>query len=256
MSAYIVTEIKDQVLTIQVNRAEKKNSITMAMYTALTEALNQLEADDNLRVGLITGAADSFCAGNDLMDFLANPPEDPSSPVFIFLTTLAQAQKPIIAAVNGVAVGIGTTMLLHCDLVYAAETARFQLPFVNLGLVPEGASTLLLPKLLGHQKTAELLFFGDFFDSKKAVELGFVNEIFSSEELMEQAFKKALRLAKQPPAALRLTKSLIKRAGVEDVLETIAVEGDDFARLLKAPEAQEALLAFKERRKPNFSQFN
>src|SRR5512141_1138899 len=179
----IITETKDGIARIEIDRPEKKNALTAAMYQALADAIKAAEADARVRVLLIHGKTDLFTAGNDLQDFLDNPPRDDNRPVFQFLYGISQAQKPIVAAVAGAAVGIGTTMLLHCDLVYAAPNARLQLPFVNLGLVPEAGSSLLLPALAGYQRAAELLLLGEPFDAHKAKEIGLVTEVVPESEL-------------------------------------------------------------------------
>jgi enoyl-CoA hydratase/carnithine racemase len=172
-----------------------------------------------------------------------------------FLTLLAHFPKPVVAAVNGPAIGIGTTMLLHCDLVYSGRGARFQLPFVNLGLVPEAASSLILPATLGHRRAAALLMLGEPFDAETALALGIVNGVVEDEAVLASALRAATALAEKPPAALRLTKSLMRQWQLEGIERALAVESGLFAQQLKGPEAQEALKAFMERRKPDFSSF-
>jgi enoyl-CoA hydratase/carnithine racemase len=262
MSNHVLTTTQESILQIQLNRPERKNALTLAMYTAIAEAITQAEADDTIRVTLITGTGDAFTSGNDITDFIQAPPLGPpqrggrgGSPVFYFMRAITQAQKPLVAAVNGLAIGIGTTMLLHCDLVYAAASARFRLPFVNLALVPELGSSLLLPRMLGHQRAAELLMLGDFFDAQKAYAFGLVNAVYEDKALLDMAWQKAQQLAAQPPAALRLTKSLLKRGNSAAVEETMAEELKHFQTQLQSPEAMEALQAFMERRKPDFSKF-
>lgn len=220
MSDQVLVTTQENFLKIQLNRPEKKNALTLAMYTAIAEAITQAEAEDAIRVVLITGTGDAFTSGNDIMDFIQAPPTGDDSPVFHFMRAIIQAQKPLVAAVNGLAIGIGTTMLLHCDLVYAAASARFRLPFVNLALVPELGSSLLLPRMLGHQRAAELLMLGDFFNAQKAYEFGLVNAVYEDKALLDMAWQKAQQLAAQPPAALRLTKSLLKRGSSAAVKET------------------------------------
>jgi enoyl-CoA hydratase/carnithine racemase len=220
----------------------------------MIEALQQAEADPAVRVVLITGSEDCFTAGNDLMDF-ANAKPGETSPAIIYLQTLAAAQKPVIAAVGGVAVGIGTTMLLHCDLAYAATSARFQLPFVNLGLCPEAGSSVLLPALMGHRRAAELLFLGEPFSAEVARELGIVNAVLSASEVFSAATAKVLQLAEKPPAALQTTKALLKRGTASSIADAMARETEKFAALLQGPEAREAMMAFMQRRKPDFSKF-
>jgi len=254
MAEHIVVSIQDRVLTLRLDRPEKKNALTLGMYRGMIEALQQAEADPAVRVVLITGSEDCFTAGNDLMDF-ANAKPGETSPAITYLQTLAAAQKPVIAAVGGVAVGIGTTMLLHCDLAYASTSARFQLPFVNLGLCPEAGSSVLLPALMGHRQAAELLFFGEPFSAEVAHELGIVNAVLSASEVLSAATAKALQLAEKPPAALQTTKALLKRGTAGSIADAMARETEKFAALLQGPEAREAMMAFMQRRKPDFSKF-
>jgi enoyl-CoA hydratase/carnithine racemase len=249
----IKIDIGDGILTMQINRPEKKNALTPAMYVALAEGLIRADNDRDVRVILISGGDACFTAGNDLADFLETPPVDADSPVMQFLLTLSATRKPIVAAVNGVAVGVGTTMLLHCELVVAAEDARFQMPFVNLGLCAEAGSTLLLPRLVGHQQAAELILLGEPFSAGKALQCGLVNRVVPAAEVQETALALARRLADQPPQALQLTKQLMKSSDSLTVREKILEEGRHFGALLRAPEARESLRAFMERRKPDFS---
>src|SRR6476659_4440328 len=186
MAEHIVVSIEDRILTLRFDRPEKKNALTRGMYVGMIEALKQADTDPNVRVVLITGTEVCFTAGNDLVDF-ANAKPGETSPAILFLQTLIAAQKPVVAAVGGVAVGIGTTMLLHCDLVYAASDARFQLPFVNLGLCPEAGSSVMLPELMGHRRAAELLLFGEPFSAEVARELGIVNAVISGSEVLSTA---------------------------------------------------------------------
>src|SRR5215472_6941815 len=254
MSDQILVNVQDRVLSIRMNRPEKKNALTGAMYRAMTEALTQADADANVRAVLITGAPDCFTAGNDISDFAsARPGQD--SPAILYLQTLAATAKPVLAAVGGVAIGIGTTMLLHCDLVYAAAGARFQLPFVNLGLCPEAASSLILPSLMGTHRAAQLLLFGEPFGADVARDLGIVNQLVPDPELLPTATAKAQRLAEKPPSSLRTTKMLLKTGQAEAIRQAMAREGQHFAALLQGPEAKEAMAAFLERRKPDFSRF-
>jgi enoyl-CoA hydratase/carnithine racemase len=252
----ILTENKDGILRIEIDRPDKKNALTAAMYQAMADAIHAAEADSTVRVVLIHGKADLFTAGNDLQDFLDNPPRDDNRPVFQFLYGISQAQKPIVAAVAGPAVGIGTTMLLHCDLVYAAPNARLQLPFVNLGLVPEAASSLLLPALLGYQRAAELLLLGEPFSAQKAKEIGLVTEVVAEEQLFDTALAQAKKLAAKPAASLRLTKLLMKQGQMTAVAQRIKLESDHFGERLASPEAKEAFSAFLEKRKPDFGRFD
>ena len=253
---HIITESRDGILRIEINRPDKKNALTAAMYQAMADAIRAAEADGSVRVILIHGQSDLFTSGNDLQDFLDNPPRDDNRPVFQFLYGISQAQKPIVAAVAGVAVGIGTTMLLHCDLVYAAPNSRLQLPFVNLGLVPEAGSSLLLPALLGYQRAAELLLLGEQFSAQKGKEIGLVTEVVSESELFDTAMAQAKKLAAKPAASVRLTKKLMKQGQAAAVAQRIKLESDRFGERLASPEAKEAFAAFLEKRKPDFSKFD
>jgi enoyl-CoA hydratase/carnithine racemase len=252
---HILIESRERIVFIQMNRPEKKNAITRAMYRTMADTLIQADEDDSVRVILITGTESCFTSGNDLGDFsrASMPGQEPYRNPFI--PAIHRAKKPIIAAVSGVAIGIGTTMLLHCDLVYAGTNARFQLPFVNLGLCPELGSSLLLPLLTGHQRAAELLLLGEPFSAETAREFGLVNMVCPEEELLTMALNKARRLAAQPSASMRLTKELIKRNREMVVTATIEDENRHFGKRLLSPEAKEAFQAFAERRKPDFSLF-
>jgi len=256
MSPHIVVETKDRVARIEIARLDKKNALTLEMYQALADALAAAEGDAQVRAVLIHGASDCFCSGNDLKDFLERPPHGDASPTWRFLRAVSGAKKPLVAAVGGPAVGIGTTMLLHCDLVYAAPNARFQLPFVPLGLVPEAASSLLLPMIAGYQRAAELLLLGQPFGSAKALAAGFVTEVIPESDLLEYARDAALGLAALPPASVRLTKQLMKARYAEAVAAQIELEGGHFRERLGSPEAKEAMTAFFEKRKPDFSKFS
>jgi enoyl-CoA hydratase/carnithine racemase len=249
----IVTAREGAVQRIQLNRPDKKNAITTAMYAELADAIAAADAERSVRVVLLHGAGDCFTAGNDLHDFLANPPQGEDRPAFRFLHAISHAGKPIVAAVHGVAIGIGTTMLGHCDLVYAAEGTRFHLPFVNLGLCPEGGSSLLLPLTAGYQRAAELLMLGEPFDAGKAREVGLVTEIVPGPQLVPAAAAAAQRLAAKPPASLRLTKQLLKRALLPQIEAAFAAELEVFVERLGSPEAKEAFTAFFEKRPPDFS---
>ena len=248
----IVVDSQEGILRIRISRPEKKNALTFAMYQEMANALVRADQDDSVRVVLLTGTDECFCAGNDLGDFkaislgkerLRNP----------FVPAISGFRKPIVAAVSGVAIGIGTTLLLHCDLVYAAVNARFQLPFVNLGLCPELGSTVLLPLLMGHQRAAELFLLGEPFSAEKAREAGIVNRVCPQGELMSLALETARKLAAQPPAAACLTKALMKRGREAAVRAALEEESHHFGQRLISPEAKEAFQAFAERRKPDFS---
>jgi enoyl-CoA hydratase/carnithine racemase len=244
------------ILTLCINRPDKKNALNLAMYQALADGLREADSDDAVRVILIAGSQECFTSGNDLADFIGAPQAGPESPVMQFLIALSSARKPVVAAVNGAALGIGVTMLLHCDLVYAGRGATFQMPFVNLGLCPEAGSTLLLPRIMGHQRAAELLLLGGAFSADKACAVGIVTAVCPDQEVPATARSCALKLAAQPAAALRLTKNLLKRDYAGPLRETIAEEGRQFQARLKSPEAAEAFQAFMQRRKPDFSQFS
>ena len=248
----IASARRGAVAEIVFDRPDKRNAITVAMYAAMADALDAAEADDAVRVVLFHGNGGAFTAGNDLQDFLAHPPDGPDVPVFRFLRSLAGARKPLVAAVQGPAVGIGTTMLLHCDFVLAAEDARFALPFVNLGLVPEAASSLLLPRLAGYQRAAELLFLGDPFDAATALRLGLVGRVLPEGELLAAARSLAGRLAGKAPEALRATKALLKSA-CATVAGRMEEEASVFTRQLHSNELKEAVAAFFEKRPPDFS---
>lgn len=255
---------QDGICRIEIARPDKKNALTTAMYTALADALDGAEADAAVRVILIHGQPASasntgmFTAGNDLGDFLANPPlqDDPPPPVFRFLQTFSRLQKPFIAAVNGVAVGVGTTLLLHCDLVYAGQGARFQMPFVSLGLCPEAASSLLLPAIAGHARAAELLLLCEPFSAQQGHEMGLINAVLPDEEVLAHALAKAQKLAALPTTSVKLTKQLLKKSQQALIDQTMRDEIRHFKELLVAPAAKEAFAAFFEKRKPDFSPFN
>ena len=252
---HILTETEDGILRIEIDRPDKKNALTAAMYQAMADGIKLAEADSTVRVVLIHGKEDLFTAGNDLQDFLENPPRDDKQPVFQFLYGISQAQKPIVAAVAGAAVGIGTTMLLHCDLVYAAPNTRMQLPFVSLGLVPEAGSSLLLPALVGYQRAAELLLLGEPFTAQKAKEIGLVTELVPEDQLFDTAVAQAKRLARLPAASVRLTKRLMKQGQMAALAQQIKLEASCFGERLASPEAKEAFNAFLEKRKPDFGRF-
>jgi enoyl-CoA hydratase/carnithine racemase len=255
-SGRIDSRLEGAVLSITFDRPEKKNAFTISMYEELVAALARAESDKEVRAILISGTGDTFTAGNDLFDFMNNPPKGEDTPVLQLLYALVNAEKPIVGAVNGVAVGIGTTMLLHFDVVYASETAKFILPFINLGIVPEGASTYYLPAMAGHARAAEMLMFGEPFDAKTALEVGIVSRILEAGKLREYAMERAQILAAKPRLALRRTKRLLKDQKRDLVRDTIRAEAELFARSLTSPEAVEAFTAFFEKRKPDFSKID
>jgi enoyl-CoA hydratase/carnithine racemase len=253
MNQEILTHAERGVMTVTLNRLDRKNSITAAMYGAMADALQAAQSDDSVRVLVFQGHETVFSAGNDIGDFLDNPPSTPESAVFRFLRGLATFEKPLLAAVCGPAVGVGTTMLFHCDLVYAGDNAAFSMPFVNLGLCPEAASSLLVPRMLGYHRAAEALLLGEPFMAEAALEVGLVNRVVPPTEANGVAQAAARKLAAKPLAALIETKRLMKRGQQQHVLDQMAAEGEVFARLLGAPAAKEAFGAFMEKRKPDFS---
>ncbi|MGH9763662.1 MAG: enoyl-CoA hydratase [Blastocatellia bacterium] len=254
-----MTELVDisdngKVLRMRMNRPEKKNALTLAMYQALADGIERAENDPAIRAVTISGTGDAFTSGNDLADFLNAPKSNGVNPAIRFLTAISSARKPLLAGVNGFAVGIGVTMLLHCDLVYAAEEATFHLPFVNLGLVPEAASSFLLPRLVGHHRAAELLLFGNKFDAHAAKEMGLVNAIHPRSELDAVIEERAMTLAAKPPEALRITKELLKGEALSAAVTTqFSREQAHFQRQLRSPEAREAMKAMLQKRPPDFS---
>lgn len=254
-SPFMRIEQSDAILTIAWNRPEKKNAITQEMYGAAADALEMANKEHSIRAVVITGTKDCFTAGNDLADFLDNPAMDEHAPVTRFLRNIASFEKPLIAAVNGVAVGVGTTMLLHCDMVVAADSAVLSLPFVKLGLCPEAASSYLLPLLGGHQRAAELLMLGEAFSPETARECGIVNRVTSAEEYQALARSIAKQLVQLPPSSLRSTKSLLKGMHLDTIHSRIDEEAEIFANMLSQPEAIEAMSAFMERRPADFSRF-
>ncbi len=251
----ILTEKRDRILRIEFNRPDKKNAITKAMYQAMADAIADAGQDSAVRVVLFHGKPDAYTAGNDLQDFLADPPDDENAPGFRFLRGISAFPKPIVAAVSGLAVGIGTTMLLHCDLVYAAPGTRFSLPFVNLALCPEGGSSYLLTRLAGYQRAAEMLLLGEPFTAETAREIGLVNAIVPGESLLESAWAAASKLAAKPAASVRATKALMKESYASGTAYALASEGRVFVLRLSSPEAKEAFSAFLEKRKPDFGRF-
>lgn len=251
----VLTRVVDGVAAIVLNRPAKKNALTAPMYQALAEALHACDADPAVRCIVIHGSAEAFTAGNDLEDFLNHPPLDDSAPVFQFLSALPACSKPLVAAVAGPAIGVGTTMLLHCDLVYAADNARFALPFVQLGLCPEAASSLLFPMLAGHQRAAEKLLLGDPFGAEEAREMGLVSKVLPAAETIGFALAQAARLARLPASSLRATKRLMRLGMDSTIRQRIVDEGNEFRVMLTAPEAREAFSAFLGKRKPDFSRF-
>jgi enoyl-CoA hydratase/carnithine racemase len=249
----ILTHTDAGVMTITFNRLDKKNSITSSMYAAMADAVAQAAADPGVRVVLFQGHESIFSAGNDIGDFLNQPPSTQDSPVFRFLRGIATFEKPLLAAVAGPAVGIGTTMLFHCDLVYAGDNAAFSMPFVNLGLCPEAASSLMAPRMFGYHRAAEALLMGDPFFAEAAQEVGLVNRVVPPTEVNGYAQAQARKLAGKPLSSLIETKRLMKGGYQQEVLAKMDEEGKSFGRMLREPAAKEAFGAFMEKRKPDFS---
>ena len=249
----ISATVHDRVLSLVLDRPEKKNALTRAMYARLADLLEEAAGDASIRAVVMSGAEGVFTGGNDLGDFMMDPPTGPDSPTFRFLRNAAGFPKPLIAAVPGPAIGIGTTNLLHCDLAYAAPDAKFKMPFVDLGLVPEAASSLLMPRIMGAARASELLLFGEVFSAETAREVGLVNEVV--EDPTDRALERAAVLAAKPPQAVRQSKALMRRATADAVGETMAHEGALFVERLASPEAEEAFTAFFEKRAPDFSSF-
>jgi enoyl-CoA hydratase/carnithine racemase len=251
--------VVDGVATIENARPEKKNALTMAMYTAMSQALDAAREDKAVRAVLITGQPGIFTSGNDIEDFMQRPPgqgsESMDSPVFRFMQSLLACDKPVVAAVTGAAIGIGTTLLLHCDFVYVSDEARLAMPFVSLGLVPEFASSLLVPQLMGHRRAAEKLLLGDPFSAEQAVECGIANAVLPASEVLPYARRMAERFNALPPGAVREAKQLMRAPQREQMLQVIRSEGEKFGKRLRSPEAMEAFQAFFQKRKPDFSAF-
>ena len=249
----IRANIQDGVACIELARPERKNAITAEMYAQMADALAAAAHDASVCAVVLHGAPSVFSAGNDIQDFLERPPSSETSATVRFMNALASHEKPVIAAVNGAAVGIGTTLLLHCDLVYSADDAMFSMPFVNLGLCPEFASSLLLPMAAGYHKAAEKLLFGEPISAEEALDMGLVNRLVPPAQVLEVALHQARRFRALPPVAVRETKRLLKAGWRNAVQIAMTAELETFRRLLDSPEAREALSAFLERRKPDFS---
>ena len=251
----VLIEQHGKVLSLRLNRPDRRNAMTGEMYTALANAIQAAEKDSGIRALCFSGEGKGFCAGNDLGDFMKSPEMSAASPVLRFLKTVSQTELPMVAAVHGAAVGIGTTLLLHCDLVYAAPSTKLALPFVNLGLVPEAGSSLLLPRIMGHARAAELILLGESFGPEKAVAYGIVNDIIEESEVLNHALDIAQKLAAKPPQALRLSRALLRRASEKEVQEAMDIEVGHFTAQLAGPETKEAFTAFFEKRAPDFSSF-
>ncbi|TWC31380.1 short chain enoyl-CoA hydratase [Pseudomonas sp. SJZ079] len=256
MSEHVLVEREAGLLTLRLNRLDKKNALTRAMYSRMAEVLQQADADPSVRALLITGGDTCFTSGNDVADFLQAPPTSLDSPVFQFMRTLFEFSKPVVAAVSGPAVGIGTTLLLHCDLVYVSRDAVLKMPFVSLGLCPEFGSSLILPRLLGQAKAAELLLLGESFSGEQAVAWGIANQALANgAETLDKAREMALRFQQLAPSAVADSKRLMRAPGREELRRVIEEEGALFGQRLRSPEAIEALSAFMQRRPADFSKF-
>lgn len=250
--------VEQRVMHIKLNRPERKNALSLAMYAKLGNSIREGSADNEVRAILIYGAEGCFTSGNDLNDFARHrgnlSPEENPTPKF--MRALLECDKPVVVAIQGPAVGIGTTMLLHCDLVYAGQSAYFQMPFVKLGLCPEFASSVVLPQLMGHAKAAELLYFDEPFSAEVAREAGIVNQVLADDELMPRVLERCQALVKQPASALRATKRLLKKDIRERAEAIMEREQEVFRAALKSPEFAEAVSAFMAKREPDFSQFD
>ena len=251
----ILIDTSAGVMTITLNRVERKNSLTTAMYATMADALIHVESDASVRAVVLQGHETIFSAGNDIGDFLNAPSATQDSPVYRFLRAISTFPKPLVAAVCGPAVGIGTTMLFHCDLVYAGDNAAFSMPFVNLGVCPEAASSYLAPRLMGYGRAAEALLLGEPFLAESALEMGLVSRIVPPTEAAALAQRQALKLASKPMSSVIETKRLMKKGQAAVVAERMAEEGVSFGRMLREPAAREAFTAFMEKRKPDFSTF-
>jgi enoyl-CoA hydratase/carnithine racemase len=249
----IFTEQSGAILRVQLNRPASKNAMTSAMYIVLADAFNAAANDDQIRVVLWHGAGDSFCAGNDIGDFIKHPPGAGESPQALLMKALIGFDKPIVAAVQGAAIGGGTTMLTHCDFVYAGESAKFQMPFVNLALVPEFGSSCTIPARAGYLRAAELILTGQSFDAREAAELGVVTRVVPNQELLATATDTAQKLAQKPPAALRACKRLLKQSTREQLERAVKLENEEFSERVRSAEAKEAFTAFLEKRRPDFT---
>ena len=255
MTAEIDITTSEGIQTIRFLRSDKKNAFTGEMYNAMSDALDRGATDDAVGVHLFIGSGGSFSAGNDIKDFLrrADAGDGAPAPSLDFIRRLPHVNKPMIAAVDGLAIGIGTTMLLHCDVVYASPAANLRTPFLDLGLVPEAASSLLAAQRMGHQRAFELLCLGEVFDAERAHQAGLVNAIVPETELEATAVAAAKRLLAKPQEALRAARALMKGHDIAATAAKIDEEADIFARLMSSPEAREAFAAFLEKRAPDFA---
>jgi enoyl-CoA hydratase/carnithine racemase len=249
----IVTEHSGSVLRVQLNRPSKKNAMTSGMYLTLADVFKEAADDERVRAVLWHGAGDSFCAGNDVEDFLKNPPGPGESPQARLMNALIDFDKPLVAAVQGAAIGGGTTMLTHCDFIYAGESAKFQMPFINLAVVPEFGSSCTVPARFGHIRAAELILLGRPFDANRAADLGFVTLVVSDQTLLTTATETALKLAAKPAGAMQASKRLMKRPFREQIKAAMKAENEEFSAQVRSGDAKEALTAFLEKRAPDFT---
>src|SRR6266513_4424644 len=252
----IITERSGRILDVAFNRPTKKNAMTMSMYAAFADLLNDAVTDEGIRVVLVHGTGDSFTAGNDLGDFLKNPPQAGDSPQQRLIDALINFDKPLVAAVRGAAVGSGTTMLTHFDFVYTGESAKFQMPFVNLALVPEFGSSCTVPARIGYLRAAELILLGSRFDAKRAAELGLVTRVVPDQELLATATDTARELAEKAPAALQACKRLMRTSMRDQLERAVNLENEEFSARVRSSEAKEAFTAFLEKRPPDFTRAN
>ena len=249
----IITERSASVLRVQLNRPAKKNAMTSSMYVTLAEIFTDAAKNEQTRVVLWHGAGDSFCAGNDIEDFLKNPPGPEDSPQARLMNALVDFDKPIVAAVQGAAIGGGTTMLTHCDFVYAGESAKFRMPFIDLAVLPEFGSSCSIPAMMGHIRAAELVLLGLPFDARRALELGFVNQVVSDQNLLATASETARKLAAKPAGALQASKRLMKRSFRGQIKAAMKAENEAFSAQVRSEDAREAFAAFLQKRPPNFN---
>ena len=249
----IVTERSGSILRVQLNRPAKKNAMTSAMYVTIADSLNAAAKDDDIRVVLWHGAGDSFCAGNDVEDFMRNPPGPGESPQAHLIGALINFEKPVVAAVHGAAIGGGTTMLTHCDFVYAGESAKFQMPFINLALVPEFGTSYSIPARIGYLRAAELIELGLPFDAQRAGELGLVTRVVPDQKLLATATETAQKLAEKPTIALQACKRLMRQPARVQLEQAAKLENEEFSARLRSADAKEAFTAFLEKRPPDFA---
>jgi enoyl-CoA hydratase/carnithine racemase len=249
----IIVEHSGSVLRVELNRPTKRNAMTSSMYVQLADVFNDAAKDERTRVVLWHGAGDSFCAGNDVEDFLRNPPGPGESPQARLMNAMLDFDKPLIAAVQGAAIGGGTTMLTHCDFVYAGESAKFQMPFVNLAVVPEFGSSFSVPARIGHLRAAELILLGLPFDAQRALNLGLVTQVVPDSSLLATATETARQLTAKPAGALQASKRLMKRPFREQTKAAMASENEVFSAQVRSEDAKEALTAFLEKRRPHFN---